>query len=140
MGDLAQFMVSNKLDENSVVDRATELSFPSSVVEYMQGALGQPAGGFPEPLRSRVLKGAPTIEGRPGASMPDFDLDGLGADLRARHGAAITKRDVLSAALYPKGARVGGGSRRAGFRNEGCASSRAPPTSTPPPTPSLRRV
>ena len=68
----------------------------------MQGSIGQPAGGFPEPLRSRVLKGAPVVEGRPGASMPPADLAGLGAKLRALHGPSITPRDVLSAALYPK--------------------------------------
>ena len=27
-----------------------------SVVEFLQGMLGQPEGGFPEPLRSRVIK------------------------------------------------------------------------------------
>ena len=123
MGDLAQFMVANKLDEHSVVDRAAELSFPSSVVEYMQGAIGQPAGGFPEPLRSRVLKGAPTIEGRPGASMEPFDLAGLGADLRARHGAAITQRDVLSAALYPKGGGGGWRGRGGWWRAPECRNS-----------------
>ena len=101
VGDLAQFMVSNSLDEHTVVERAAELSFPASVVEYMQGALGQPAGGFPEPLRSRVLKGAPTIEGRPGASLPPSDLAGLAATLRSKHGPSITPRDALSAALYP---------------------------------------
>ena len=68
----------------------------------MQGSIGQPAGGFPEPLRSRVLKGAPIVDGRPGASMPPADLAGLGAKLRALHGPSITHRDVLSAALYPK--------------------------------------
>jgi pyruvate carboxylase len=68
----------------------------------MQGSIGQPAGGFPEPLRSRVLKGAPVVEGRPGASMPPADLAGLGAELRAAHGPSVTARDVLSAALYPK--------------------------------------
>jgi pyruvate carboxylase len=36
VGDLAQFMVQNKLDEVSVVDQAEMLSFPSSVVEFMQ--------------------------------------------------------------------------------------------------------
>jgi hypothetical protein len=40
------------------------------VVEYFQGLIGQPVGGFPEPLRSRVLKGKPSVEGRPGASLP----------------------------------------------------------------------
>ena len=56
VGDLAQFMVQNDLDEHSVVERAEQLSFPGSVVEFMQGYIGQPSFGFPEPLRSRVLK------------------------------------------------------------------------------------
>ena len=45
VGDLAQFMVQNKLSAQEVVDRAEELSFPKSVVEFMQGCLGQPYGG-----------------------------------------------------------------------------------------------
>ena len=102
VGDLAQFMVQNGIpDEAALVERAGELSFPSSVVEFMAGAIGQPTGGFPEPLRSRVLKGAPTVDGRPGASLPPADLVGLEAELRERHGP-VSVRDVLSAALYPK--------------------------------------
>ena len=37
VGDLAQFMVQNKLSARDVEERAEELSFPSSVVEFMQG-------------------------------------------------------------------------------------------------------
>ena len=54
VGDLAQFMVQNKLDDRDVLMKAEELDFPSSVVEFMQGYLGQPHGGFPEPLRTKV--------------------------------------------------------------------------------------
>ena len=54
VGDLAQFMVQNKLTKKMIEDRAEELSFPSSVVEYMQGLIGIPPGGFPEPLRTKV--------------------------------------------------------------------------------------
>ena len=36
VGDLAQFMVQNDLDERLVVDKAEQLSFPTSVVEYLQ--------------------------------------------------------------------------------------------------------
>lgn len=54
VGDLAQFMVQNNLTEEDVVNKADELSFPTSVIEFMQGYLGQPYGGFPEPLRSKV--------------------------------------------------------------------------------------
>ena len=54
VGDLAQFMVQNNLEEHDVLARASELDFPNSVVGFMQGELGQPYGGFPEPLRSQV--------------------------------------------------------------------------------------
>lgn len=56
VGDLAQFMVQNELDEHSLVEKADTLSFPASVVEFMQGYIGQPSFGFPEPLRSKILK------------------------------------------------------------------------------------
>lgn len=51
VGDLAQFMVQNKLSAKEIEEKAEELSFPKSVVEYLQGAIGIPHGGFPEPLR-----------------------------------------------------------------------------------------
>ncbi len=57
VGDLAIFMVLNNLDEQTVVEKAAGLDFPDSVLDFMNGRLGVPAGGFPEPLRQRVLKG-----------------------------------------------------------------------------------
>lgn len=54
VGDLAQFMVQNNLSRAEVEERADELSFPQSVVEFLQGYIGIPHGGFPEPLRSKV--------------------------------------------------------------------------------------
>ena len=49
-----------------------------------------------------ILKGAPTVEGRPGETMPPLDLDALKAELTERHGEHIDDKDVISAALYPK--------------------------------------
>ena len=40
VGDLAQFMVQNKLDEHELVEKAEQLSLPQSVVEFMQGYIG----------------------------------------------------------------------------------------------------
>ncbi|XP_017044971.1 pyruvate carboxylase, mitochondrial isoform X2 [Drosophila ficusphila] len=101
VGDLAQFMVQNNLTADQVLERAEELSFPKSVVEYLQGSIGIPHGGFPEPLRSRVLKDMPRIEGRPGAELQDLDFDKLKSELKESH-SSITNRDVMSAALYPQ--------------------------------------
>ena len=102
VGDLAQFMVQNDLTEEEVVEKAETLSFPSSVVEFLQGMLGQPFGGFPELLREKVVRGKQTFEGRPGATLPPLDFDELRRDLREKHGPHIREVDVISAALYPK--------------------------------------
>lgn len=102
VGDLAQFMVQNRLSSRDVLDRAEELSFPTSVVEFMQGYIGIPHGGFPEPLRSKILKDTVRIEGRPGQSLPPMDLDALKKKLVEKHGPKVTECDVMSAAMYPK--------------------------------------
>jgi len=54
VGDLAQFMVQNKLSADDVLSKAEELSFPKSVIEFLQGSIGEPYQGFPEPFRSKV--------------------------------------------------------------------------------------
>jgi pyruvate carboxylase len=79
VGDLAQFMVQNELDEHTLVERAEALSFPGSVVEFMQGYIGQPSFGFPEPLRSRVLK----VRTRVGACRCACEQAALAAGRRA---------------------------------------------------------
>lgn len=103
VGDLAQFMVQNKLTGEMVLEKADDLSFPSSVVEYFQGHLGQLPGGFPEPLRTKVLKGKKTFVGRPGESLPPLDFEKLRADLKSKYNdMTFSETDLLSAALYPK--------------------------------------
>lgn len=104
VGDLAQFMVANNIgDEHALVAQAEGLNLPDSVVEFLQGAIGHPAGGFPEPLRSRVVKDRPTVSGRPGACLPPVNLLDLQTRLREKHPAGgISLRDVLSSAMYPK--------------------------------------
>lgn len=101
VGDLAQFMVQNKLSAKDVEDRAEELSFPKSVVEFLQGSIGQPHGGFPEPFRSKVLKNMPRIEGRPGMSLAPLNFDSLKQELQEQY-ANVSDKDVMSAALYPQ--------------------------------------
>jgi len=108
VGDLAQFMVAQSLEPEDVIAQAESLALPDSVISYFQGAIGQPPGGFPEPLRTNVLKGRSLpdgrsyYEGRPGADLEPFDFDGAATQLRAKYGPAMTIKDVLSYALYPK--------------------------------------
>lgn len=101
VGDLAQFMVQNKLEASDVDNRADELDFPSSVVEFMQGQLGQPYGGFPEPFRTKMLKGKAKYDGRVGESLPPVDFEAMRDELVKRYGEVITDRDVMSYCMYP---------------------------------------
>jgi pyruvate carboxylase len=105
VGDLAQFIVAQKLTEQDVIDRAETLSFPKSVLEYFQGYLGQPPYGFPEPLRSRILdsRNLTRIQGRPGSSLQPFDFANLRTTLEDKYGSDnVNDFDVMSSALYPQ--------------------------------------
>jgi pyruvate carboxylase len=105
VGDLAQFMVAQNLESKDVVDQADTLAFPDSVIQYLRGEIGVPPGGFPEPLRSKVLKsrGLEAVEGRPGKSIDDYDFDKARVELEKKYGEnIISDKDLLSYALYPK--------------------------------------
>ncbi|KAH9967329.1 pyruvate carboxylase [Russula dissimulans] len=102
VGDFAQWMTQNSLSKAAVLERADQLDFPSSVVEFFQGYLGQPVGGFPEPLRTKVIRNKPRIDGRPGASLAPLDFKKIKAELRSKFGKHITDSDVASYVMYPK--------------------------------------
>lgn len=101
VGDLAQFMVSNKLSAEDVVARADELDFPGSVLEFLEGLMGQPFGGFPEPLRTKALRNRRKLEKRPGLYLEPLDLAAIKNQIREKFGSA-TESDVASYAMYPK--------------------------------------
>ena len=102
VGDLAQFMVSNKLSPDEVLEKAETLDFPGSVLDFLEGLMGQPYGGFPEPLRTKALRDTRTpLSERPGKSMAPVDLAKIKKELETKHGAA-TECDVASHNMYPK--------------------------------------
>ncbi|OON19105.1 putative pyruvate carboxylase, partial [Opisthorchis viverrini] len=102
VGDLAQFMTQNQLTAETLLEKADELSFPASVVEFFSGEVGIPYGGFPEPLRTKVMHGKPSLTERPGASLEPLDMDKLKASLKAKFGRDFDDRDLMSSAMYPK--------------------------------------
>jgi len=102
VGDLAQFMVSNKLSYQDVIDRASTLDFPASVLDFFEGLMGQPYGGFPEPLRTNALRGQRRkLTERPGKSLPPVDIVGIKKQIEKKFGSA-TECDVASYNMYPK--------------------------------------
>jgi pyruvate carboxylase len=99
---MALFMVGNNLTAQDVLDGPRELSFPESVVEFFEGRLGPPPGGFPEKLRRRVLRGRRGIEGRPGASLPPADFAQARKDLERQVNRTVSERELISYLLYPR--------------------------------------
>ena len=49
-----------------------------------------------------MLKGAPPVTGRPGASLEPLDFGALKDELEKTHGVTAKEVDIMSAALYPK--------------------------------------
>ena len=115
VGDFAVFLVQNDLlvmrgdlptstaaTKQKLLVESNRLDFPQSVVQYFQGFLGQPPGGFPDDLRAAVLNGMPILTGRPSDGMKPFDFGKATEHVRHRLGAEPAVRDVVSYALYPR--------------------------------------
>ena len=107
VGDLTLFMVTNNLSAHDLVHSRTPLSYPRSVVEMLQGMLGEPEGGWPKEFQAAVLKSAraTAIEGRPGATMAPVDFAGAALELAAKTKEIDdppSDEDVLSYVLYPE--------------------------------------
>ncbi len=102
VGDMALLMVTAGLSRAAVLDPDTEISFPESVVQYFHGDIGQPYGGFPEALQRKVLKGVAPREQRPGAELPDADLESLRLEASTRAAHPVTDQQFASYLMYPK--------------------------------------
>ncbi|MDR0446630.1 MAG: pyruvate carboxylase [Oscillospiraceae bacterium] len=101
VGDLAIFMVQNKLTPENIIERGEALTFPDSVVTYFKGMMGQPTWGFPPELQRVVLKGEQPITCRPGELLPPASFDEIREDLK-KFLPNPTERDVISWCIYPK--------------------------------------
>ena len=102
VGDMALFMVGNNLGPKDVLEGNRELSYPESVVEFFEGRLGEPYGGFPAELRKRVLRDRKPMEGRAGAILPPVDWEKPKSELAKILGHVPDNGEILSRVLYPK--------------------------------------
>nr|WP_306470020.1 pyruvate carboxylase [Aerococcus urinae] len=102
VGDMALFMVQNDLSIEDFYEKGKTIDFPDSVIEFFQGKLGQPAGGFPADVRDLILKGADYTEERPGDLLEPVDFDQVKEDLSEKLGDEVDNKDVLGYLMYPK--------------------------------------
>jgi pyruvate carboxylase len=68
----------------------------------LRGDLGQPAGGWPNALQAKVLKGEKPIIVRPGSLLAPADLDAERAAAEKACGRQISDDELASYLMYPK--------------------------------------
>ncbi|WP_306152608.1 pyruvate carboxylase [Roseovarius sp. MMSF_3281] len=103
VGDMALMMVSQGLTREQVEDPDTDVAFPDSVIDMMRGNLGQPPGGFPDSIVTKVLKDEKPNTERPGAHLDPVDLDAARADLVEQlEGMQVDSEDLNGYLMYPK--------------------------------------
>lgn len=102
VGDMALYMLENKLTEDDIYEHGDTLNFPNSVVEFFEGQIGQPYQGFPKELQRIVLRGKKPLTQRPGKLMPAANFADIRETLTDLLPRPVTDEDVLAYALYPK--------------------------------------
>ncbi len=90
VGDLALALVGRGADPADFEANPQSYDVPDSVIGFLQGELGDPPGGWPEPFRSKALQGRSTSP-PPIAELTEDDVAGL----------ALTRRDTLNRLLFP---------------------------------------
>jgi pyruvate carboxylase len=81
VGDLALHLVGAGVDPKEFEAEPGKFDVPGSVIGFLRGELGDPAGGWPEPFRTKALAGRAPAAEPPGLS--DEDKAGLVEDRRA---------------------------------------------------------
>ncbi|GGS51800.1 pyruvate carboxylase [Actinokineospora fastidiosa] len=81
VGDLALHLVGAGVDPKEFENEPGRFDIPASVVGFLHGELGDPAGGWPEPFRTKALAGRPAPKGM--VALTDEDRTGLAENRRA---------------------------------------------------------
>ncbi|NYG55156.1 pyruvate carboxylase [Nocardioides perillae] len=97
VGDLALHLVAVGADPAEFEAEPQRFDVPDSVVGFLNGELGDPPGGWPEPFRSRALEGRTWK--RPAEELTDEQAAGLG--LRGEAASPATRRRTLNELLFP---------------------------------------
>jgi pyruvate carboxylase len=81
VGDLALHLVGAGVAPEDFEAAPDRFDIPDSVIGFLRGELGTPPGGWPEPFRTKALRGRG--EAKPVRELSDEDRDGLDKDRRA---------------------------------------------------------
>ncbi|WP_067692717.1 pyruvate carboxylase [Nocardia jejuensis] len=92
VGDLALALVGTGVDVEDFANDPGRFDIPDSVIGFLRGELGTPAGGWPEPFRSRALAGR-------GPAKPETQL--TAEDEKGLEGTSGERRETLNRLLFP---------------------------------------
>ncbi|MET4048439.1 MULTISPECIES: pyruvate carboxylase [unclassified Rhodococcus (in: high G+C Gram-positive bacteria)] len=92
VGDLALALVGADASAEEFAENPGKFDIPDSVIGFLRGDLGMPAGGWPEPLRSKALEGR--SEGKPETELTVEEE-------RSLDGTSATRREMLNRLLFP---------------------------------------
>jgi len=92
VGDLALALVGNGVSVDEFAQNPGGYDIPDSVIGFLRGELGTPAGGWPEPFRTRALEGR--TKAAPIAELSADDEKGL-------DGTSLERRETLNRLLFP---------------------------------------
>ncbi len=93
VGDLALHLVAVGADPAEFAEDPGRFDIPDSVVGFLSGELGEPPGGWPEPFRTKALKGRTWKQAA--VDLTEEQRAGLGPD------DSETRRTTLNQMLFP---------------------------------------
>ena len=92
VGDLALHLVGAGVSVDEFAAEPGKFDIPDSVIGFLRGDLGTPAGGWPEPFRSKALSGR--AEPKPVTPLAPEEEKALG-------GSSAERRRMLNRLLFP---------------------------------------
>ena len=92
VGDLALHLVAVGADPAEFAAEPRRFDIPDSVIGFLNGELGEPAGGWPEPFRTRALEGRRT---------PPRVTEVAPEDLSLLAAPGIERQQTLNRLLFP---------------------------------------
>jgi pyruvate carboxylase len=103
VGDLAMFLITRGIKPQDVLNLDPGATpFPESVIDMLQGGLGQPMGGWPQQLQRVVLGDKEPLQGRPGEGLEPLNLEATRVDLEGKIGRKANADDLYSYLMYPQ--------------------------------------
>ena len=107
VGDMCMFLISRGVkpgDARSYLDTLPPgTSFPESVIDMLQGGLGQPVGGWPADVQKIILGKKKPFTNRPGERAEKVDLEKTRHEVAKAIGAKeASDDDLYSHLMYPQ--------------------------------------